>query len=145
MLRNPAFHHIELPCPDLELAERFYGVVLGARVYMRRDQARRPDVPASGTIADAEIEGFDIDATFLIIGESFRIGFLKQESSHDQREIDHLAFTVDDSDLAALARKFAEYKVEVVEQRPDRMQIRDPFGMTLELWPRPVLARMGLL
>jgi len=23
--------------------------------------------------------------------------------------------------------------------------IRDPFGMMLELWPRPVLQRMGLL
>ncbi|MEK6289095.1 MAG: hypothetical protein AABO57_25530 [Acidobacteriota bacterium] len=79
------------------------------------------------------------------IGEWFRIGFLKRQQEHTQSEIDHLAFTIDDEDLAALARRLTEYKIEVVDQSADRMIIRDPFGMMLELWPRSVLQRMGLL
>jgi catechol 2,3-dioxygenase-like lactoylglutathione lyase family enzyme len=145
MLHNPAFHHIELPCPDLEIVERFYGVVLGARVYMRRDATRRADVPAGGTITDAEALGFDIDATFLRIGENFRIGFLRRDSEHAQREIDHLAFTIEDNDLAGLGRRFIEYNIEVVDQSAQRLQIKDPFGLMIELWPRSVLAGMGLV
>jgi catechol 2,3-dioxygenase-like lactoylglutathione lyase family enzyme len=144
MLSNPAFHHVELPCEDLELAERFYTVVLNAQVYMRRDASRRPDVPSAGTIAEAEATGFQIDATYLKIGD-FRIGFLKRDQQHDQSEIDHVAFVIDDKDLVSLARRLTEYKIEVVDQNADRMLIRDPFGLMLELWPRPVLARMGLL
>jgi catechol 2,3-dioxygenase-like lactoylglutathione lyase family enzyme len=144
MLSNPAFHHVELPCEDLELAERFYTVVLDAQVYMRRDASRRPDVPSAGTIAEAVATGFQIDATYLKIGD-FRIGFLKRDQQHDQSEIDHIAFVIDDKDLVSLARRLTEYKIEVVDQNADRMLIRDPFGLMLELWPRPVLARMGLL
>src|SRR5689334_18310819 len=114
MLRNSAFHHLEIPCDDLELAERFYTIVLGAQVYMRRDASRRSGVPINGTISEAEESGFDIDATYLKIGEQFRIGFLKQPYDHAQREIDHLAFTIDDEDLNALARRLIEYKVEVL-------------------------------
>lgn len=145
MIRNSAFHHIEVPCDDLELAERFYVIVFGARVYMRRDGARRDNVPATGTITEAEELGFDIDATYLKIGEGFRIGFLKRQHQHGQQEIDHIAFTIDDEDLSALARKLTEYKIEVVDQTAERMVIRDPFGMMLELWPRSVMGRMGLL
>jgi len=145
MLRNSSFHHIEVPCADLELAERFYVIVFGARVYMRRDAGRRGDVPATGTIAQAEERGFQIDATYLKIGDTFRVGFLKRQHQHGQREIDHLAFTIDDEDLASLGRKLTEYKIEVIDQNADRMIIRDPFGMMLELWPRSVLRRMGLL
>jgi len=145
MLRNCSFHHLEVPCDDLELAERFYSIVLGARVYMRRDASRRDNVPAGGSIAEAEGNGFQIDATYLKIGAAFRIGFLKREQQHSQLEIDHLAFTVDDDDLATLARRLTEYKIEVIDQTADRMLIRDPFGLTLEIWPRSVLDRMGLL
>ena len=145
MIRNSSFHHIEVPCDDLELAERFYVIVFGARVYMRRDAGRRGDVPATGTITEAEDRGFQIDATYLKIGGGFRIGFLKRQQQHDQSEIDHLAFTIDDEDLTLLARRLTEYKIEVVDQNADRMIIRDPFGMMLELWPRSVLERMGLL
>ena len=145
MIRNSAFHHIEVPCDDLELAERFYVIVFGAHVYMRRDAGRRGDVPATGTIAQAEERGFQIDATYLKIGDGFRIGFLKRQHQHSQLEIDHLAFTIDDEDLTLLARRLTEYKIEVVDQTVDRMIIRDPFGMMLELWPRSVLQRMGLL
>ena len=145
MIRNSSFHHIEVPCDDLELAERFYTIVFGARVYMRRDASRRADAPATGTISEAEERGFQIDGTYLKIGEAFRIGFLKRQQEHVQREIDHLAFTIDDEDLAALGRRLIEYKIEVIDQSADRMTIRDPFGMMLELWPRPVLHRMGLL
>jgi catechol 2,3-dioxygenase-like lactoylglutathione lyase family enzyme len=144
MLSNAAFHHLELPCEDLELAERFYTLILGAQVYMRRDASHRPDVPFAGTITEAEDNGFQIDATYLKIG-NFRIGFLKRDQQHDQREIDHLAFVIDDKDLVSLARRLTEYKIEVVDQNTDRMLIRDPFGLMLELWPRPVLSRMGLL
>ena len=145
MIRNSSFHHIEVPCDDLELAERFYVIVFGARVYLRRDASRRADVPATGTISEAEERGFQIDGTYLKIGEGFRIGFLKRQHDHAQREIDHLAFTIDDEDLAALGRRLTEYKIEVIDQTADRMTIRDPFGMMLELWPRSVLQRMGLL
>lgn len=145
MLRNSSFHHIEVPCDDLELAERFYTIVFGARVYMRRDATRRPDAPATGMISEIQENGFQIDGTYLKIGEGFRIGFLKRPHEHAQREIDHLAFTIDDEDLAALGRRLTEYKIEVVDQTADRMLIRDPFGMMLELWPRSVLQRMGLL
>jgi len=145
MLRNAAFHHLEIPCDDLELAERFYTIVLGAQVYMRRDASRRSGVPINGTISEAEERGFEIDGTYLKIGEAFRIGFLKQPYEHAQREIDHLAFTIDDEDLTALGRRFLEYKVELLDQTDDRMTIRDPFGLNLELWPRTVLKRMGLL
>ena len=145
MLRNSSFHHIEVPCADLELAERFYVIVFGAHVYMRHDAGRRGDVPATGTIAQAEERGFQIDATYLKIGDTFRVGFLKRQHQHGQREIDHLAFTIDDEDLASLGRKLTEYKIEVIDQNADRMIIRDPFGMMLELWPRSVLRRMGLL
>lgn len=144
MLRNAAFHHVELPCDDLEVAERFYTVVLGARVYMRRDASRRSDVPFAGAIAEAEEKGFQIDATYLKIGE-FRIGFLKRGQQHNQQEIDHLAFVIDDEELTLLTRRLTEYKIEVVDQSTDHMMIRDPFGLMLELWPRSVLARMGLL
>lgn len=144
MLRNAAFHHIELPCEDLELVERFYTIVLGARVYMRRDASRRPNVPFAGTIAEAEESGFQIDATYLKIGE-FSIGFLKRVQLHNQSEIDHLAFVIDDEELVSLARRLTEYKIEVVDQNTDRMMIRDPFGLMLELWPRSVLRAMGLL
>ena len=144
MIRNSAFHHIEVPCDDLELAERFYVIVFGARVYMRRDVARRGDVPSTGTIPEAEQSGFQIDATYLKIGDGFRIGFLKRQHEHGQLEIDHLAFTIDDEDLATLGRRLTEYKIEVIDQTADRMIIRDPFGMMLELWPRSVLQRMGL-
>jgi len=145
MIRNSAFHHIEAPCDDLELAERFYTIVFGARVYMRRDASRRPGVPTAGTISEAEERGFEIDGSYLKIGEGFRIGFLKRQHEHAQREIDHLAFAIDDEDLAALGRRLTEYKIEVVEQTADRMIMRDPFGMMLELWPRSVLRKMGLL
>ncbi len=145
MIRNSSFHHLEVPCDDLELAERFYVIVFGARVYLRRDASRRADVPATGSISEAEERGFQIDGTYLKIGEGFRIGFLKRRHDHAQREIDHLAFTIDDEDLAALARRLTEYKIEVIDQTADRMIIRDPFGMMLELWPRSVLQRMGLL
>ncbi|HTG17230.1 MAG TPA: VOC family protein [Blastocatellia bacterium] len=144
MLRNAAFHHIELPCEDLELVERFYTIVLGARVYMRRDASRRPNVPFAGTIAEAEENGFQIDATYLKIGD-FRIGFLKRVQLHNQSEIDHLAFVIDDEELGSLARRLTEYKIEVVYQDTDQMMIRDPFGLMLELWPRSVLRTMGLL
>jgi catechol 2,3-dioxygenase-like lactoylglutathione lyase family enzyme len=144
MLRNAAFHHIELPCEYLELAERFYTIVLGARVYMRRDASRRTDVPFAGTIAEAEENGFQIDATYLKIGD-FRMGFLKRAQLHNQSEIDHLAFVIDDEELSSLARRLTEYKIEVVDQNTDRMMIRDPFGLMLELWPRSVLRTMGLL
>src|SRR3989442_1539410 len=109
MIRNSSFHHIEVPCDDLELAERFYTIVFGAHVYMRRDASRRPDVPATGTISETEERGFQVDGTYLKIGEAFRIGFLKRQQEHTQREIDHLAFTMDDEDLAALSRRLTEY------------------------------------
>ena len=145
MIRNSSFHHIEVPCDDLELAERFYVIVFGARVYMRRDTSRGADAPATGTISEAEACGFQVDGTYLKIGDAFRIGFLKRQQEHAQNEIDHLAFAIDDEDLAALGRRLTEYKIEVIDQTADRMLIRDPFGMMLELWPRSVLQRMGLL
>ena len=145
LIRSAAFHHIEIPCEDLELAERFYIIVFGARVYMRRDASRKPDVPSTGTILEAEESGFEIDATYLRIGEGVRIGFLKGQQQHDQREVDHLAFAIEDDDLAALWRRLVEVSVEVVDQNNDRMIIRDPFGMMLELWPKSVLDGMGLL
>ena len=70
MIRNSSFHHLEVPCDDLELAERFYVIVFGARVYLRRDASRRTDVPATGTISDAEESGFQIDGTYLKIGRA---------------------------------------------------------------------------
>src|SRR5258707_11856136 len=115
MIRNSSFHHIEVPCDDLELAERFYVIVFGARVYMRRDAGRRGDVPATGSIAEAEERGFQIDATYLKIGDGFRIGFLKRQQEHGQHEIDHLAFIIDDEDLPTLGRKLTEYKIEVID------------------------------
>jgi catechol 2,3-dioxygenase-like lactoylglutathione lyase family enzyme len=144
LIQNAAFHHIELPCDDLELAERFYVIVLGARVYMRRDAKRRAGVPSEGSISEAEAKGFDIDATYMKIGDGIRIGFLRRPHEHYQKEIDHLAFTTED-DLPALWRRLTEVSVEVIDYNDDRMIIKDPFGMMLELWPRPVLQRMGLL
>jgi catechol 2,3-dioxygenase-like lactoylglutathione lyase family enzyme len=145
LLQNISFHHIEVPCDDLELAEQFYKWVFGASVYMRRDADRRPDVPVEGSIAEAELKGFSVDGTYLRVGDSLRIGFLKREQIHQQFELDHLAFSIDEEDLATLAGRLAQYKVEVIDQGTDRMLIRDPFGMLLELWPRSVLARMKLL
>jgi catechol 2,3-dioxygenase-like lactoylglutathione lyase family enzyme len=145
LIRHSSFHHLELPCDDLELAERFYVVVFGASVYMRRDASRRKEVPAVGTIAEATEKGFQIDGTYMKIGEAFRIGFLKRQQEHSQREIDHLAFAIDDEDLPALSRRLTEYKIEVIDQDSNRMLIRDPFGLMLELWPRSVLRRIGLL
>jgi len=145
MLRNSAFHHLEVPCDDLELAERFYVVVFGAQVYMRRDASRRTGVPFDGTISDAEAIGFQIDGTYLRIGKDFRIGFLKRQHEHRQTEIDHLAFTIEDDDLNALSRRFTEYKIEVIDQTPQRIIVSDPFGLLLELWPASVLDKMGLL
>ena len=145
LIENSLFHHLEVPCDDLELAERFYVVVFGASVYMRRDVSRRKDAPAAGTIAEAEEKGFRIDGTYMKIGEAFRIGFLKRQHEHAQREIDHLAFAIDDEDLPALSRRLTEHKIEVIDHESNRMLIRDPFGLMLELWPRSVLKRMGLL
>jgi len=145
LIRNAAFHHIEIPCEDLELAERFYVIVFGARVYMRRDANRRQGVPSAGTIAEAEENGFEIDGTYMQIGEGIRMGFLKSQQEHNQREMDHLAFIVDEEDLPALWRRLTEVSVEVIDHNSNRMIIRDPFGMMLELWPRSVLDKMGLL
>jgi catechol 2,3-dioxygenase-like lactoylglutathione lyase family enzyme len=144
LISNAVFHHIEIPCDDLELAERFYVIVLGARVYMRRDAKHRADVPSEGNISDAEAQGFDIDGTYMKIGDSIRIGFLKRPHEHSQREIDHLAFTIDD-DLDSLWRRLTEVSVEVIDYTSKRMIIRDPFGMMLELWPKSVLQKMGLV
>ena len=58
LIRNSLFHHIEIPCDDLELAERFYVIVFGAHIYMRRDASRRAEVPATGTISEADERGF---------------------------------------------------------------------------------------
>ena len=138
LLRNPSFHHIEVPCGDLNLAEEFYSRVFGASVHMRRDAARRSAVPSAGTIRAAEEDGFEIDGTYLMIGKTLRIGFLKQPSEHRRREVDHLAFAVDD-DLESLAQRLAREHVEVLERRQNHMLIVDPFGMVLELWPRSVL------
>jgi hypothetical protein len=33
----------------------------------------------------------------------------------------------------------------VIELREDRIVIRDPFGLVLELWPRSVMQRLGLI
>ena len=145
MIENAAFHHIEIPCEDLALAERFYAEVFGAQVYMRRDENRLPNVPASGTIAEVEERGFQIDGTFLKIGEALRIGFLKRPCRQDRREIDHLAFAIDADDLSQLKQKFLERNIEVVLEAADHLQIRDPFGMVLELWPRSILVGMGVL
>ena len=145
LIKNSSFHHLEVPCDDLELAERFYVVVFGAAVYMRRDASRRKDVPAVGTIAEAEEQGFEIDGTYMKIGKAFRIGFLKRQQEHAQREIDHLAFAIDDEDLPALSQRLTEYKIEVLDQDSNRMLIRDPFGLMLELWRGSVLNGMGLL
>jgi catechol 2,3-dioxygenase-like lactoylglutathione lyase family enzyme len=117
LIRNSSFHHIEIPCDDLELAERFYVIVFGAYVYMRRDASRRADAPATGTISQAEERGFQIDGTYLKIGEGFRIGFLTRRHEHAQQEVDHLAFTIDDEDLPALSRRLTEYKIEVIESK----------------------------
>ena len=144
LIRQPSFHHIEVPCENLDLAEQFYSRVFGARVYMRRDSARRASVPSSGTITMAEQSGFEIDGTYLLIGDRLRIGFLKQPSEHRRLELDHLAFAVDD-DLESLALSLAHGDVEIVEQRQNHLLIRDPFGMVLELWPRSVLQAMGLM
>ena len=144
LIRNPTFHHIEVPCNDLDLAEQFYSRVFGARVYMRRDAARRSAVPSIGTIRTAEESGFEIDGTYLIIGEQLRIGFLRLPSEHRRREVDHLAFAVDD-DLESLSQRLAAGDVEVIERLQNHILIRDPFGMVLELWPRSVLQGMGLI
>jgi catechol 2,3-dioxygenase-like lactoylglutathione lyase family enzyme len=145
LIKNAAFHHIEIPCEDLELAERFYTLMFGARVYMRRDAKRRHGVTSAGTIAEAEENGFDIDATYMRIGDGIRLGFLKRQQSQNQLELDHLAFAVDDEDFSSLWRRLTEVSVEVIEHSPDKLIIRDPFGIMLELWPRSVLDRMGLL
>jgi catechol 2,3-dioxygenase-like lactoylglutathione lyase family enzyme len=145
MLRNPIFHHIEIPCDDLEVAERFYCIVLGAKVYMRHDASRRADVPIAGNIAELEEAGFSIDATYMKIGDSLRIGFLKRQQDHARREIDHLAFVLDEEDMASLWQKFTEIGIEVIELRDDRIVIRDPFGLVLELWPSSVMRRLGFL
>ena len=144
LVRNASFHHIEVPCRDLVQAEEFYSRVFGASVYMRRDIHRRSGVPAAGTIHDAEAAGFEIDGTYLKIGERLRIGFLKQPSDHQRREVDHLAFAIDD-DLDGLDRKLAEAGVDIIDRKANHMLIRDPFGMALELWPRSVLEEMGLI
>lgn len=141
---NPSFHHLEIPCADLELAERFYGSLFGATVYMRRDASHQNGVPATGSIVEARLLGFDIDATYMKLG-GFRIGFLRRRHEHTQDEIDHLAFVVDDDDLEALARRLVEHNVEVVDRNASRLLARDPFGLILELWPRSVLQGMGLL
>jgi catechol 2,3-dioxygenase-like lactoylglutathione lyase family enzyme len=145
MLRNPAFHHLELPCEDLEVVERFYCVVLGAKVYMRHDASGRAGVPVTGNIAELEEAGFSIVATYIKIGDSFRIGFLKRQQEHARREIDHLAFVLDEENMASLWQKFTEIGIEVIELREDRIVIRDPFGLVLELWPRSVMQRLGLI
>lgn len=145
VIRHAVFHHIEIPCDDLELAERFYVLVFGAQVYMRRDANRRSEVPADGTIAEAEARGFAIDATYMKIGDRIRIGFLKDQPEHAQKEVDHLAFAIDEDDLTALSWRLVEISVAVVEYNANRMLIRDPFGMMLELWPSAVLEKMGLL
>ena len=144
VIRNPSFHHIEVPCRDLDLAEQFYSRVFGARVYMRRDADRRSAVPSSGTIRNAEEAGFEIDGTYMMIGEQLRIGFLKQPSEQRRREVDHLAFAVDD-DLESLHERLAQGDVAILEHRQNHILILDPFGMVLELWPRSVLEEMGLL
>ncbi|HLG13536.1 MAG TPA: VOC family protein [Blastocatellia bacterium] len=141
---NPSFHHIEIPCYDLEVAERFYTALFGATVYMRRDANHRTGVPATGSIAQARASGFEIDATYMKFA-GFRIGFLKRRQQHAQQEVDHLAFVIDDDDLAALARRLEDESVDVVEYSAERMLVRDPFGLILELWPRSVLRGMGLL
>ncbi len=145
MLRNPVFHHIELPCEDLEVAERFYCVVFGAQVYMRRDAKRRADVPATGNIAELEEAGFSIDATYMKIGDSLRIGFLKRQQDHTQREIDHLAFVLDEEDMVSLWRRFTEIGIDVIEQTDNKIVVRDPFGLTLELWPSSLMRRLGFI
>lgn len=112
---------------------------------MRRDATRRGDVPATGNIAELEESGFSIDATYMKIGDSLRIGFLKRPQEHIQREIDHLAFVVDEADIVSLWRRFTEIGVEVVEQTDSRISIRDPFGLILELWPSSVMKRYGFI
>ena len=144
LIRNASFHHIEVPCEDLDLAERFYSRIFGAVVYMRRDANRRPAVPNVGTISAAESSGFQIDGTYMKIGRHLRIGFLKRPSEHRQNEVDHIAFAVDE-DLASLDRKLEEGGVEVVDRKPNHRLVKDPFGMLLELWPSSVLDGMGLL
>ena len=144
LIANGAFHHVEVPCDDLERAERFYGKVFGAKVYMRRDAERRAGVPADETISRAESRGFSIDATYMKIGESFKIGFLKRAQHHRQAEVDHFAFVID-GELEALEAALVSEEVEIVDRDKNRMLIRDPFGLVLELWPRETLDRMGLL
>ncbi|HEU4388893.1 MAG TPA: VOC family protein [Blastocatellia bacterium] len=139
---NPTFHHIEIPCGDLDLAERFYSTLLGAEVYMRRDAGRTPGVPATGTIADAESAGFNIDGTYMRIG-GFRIGFLKQPHEQRRLEVDHLAFMFDDETRVLLDR-LRETGITILDESRDRILIEDPFGLTLELWERAALERMGL-
>jgi catechol 2,3-dioxygenase-like lactoylglutathione lyase family enzyme len=144
LIRNPAFHHIELPCPDLDLAEQFYSRVFGARVYMRRDAARRSAVPSIGTIRTAEESGFEIDGTYLIIGEQLRIGFLRQPPNTGAAR----SITWHSRWLTmtwSLFQRLATGDVEVLERRQNHILIRDPFGMVLELWPRSVLQGMGLI
>src|ERR1041384_5479125 len=116
MLRNSSFHHLEVPCDDLELAERFYVIVFGAQVYMRRDASRRADVPASGTITECQQSGFNIDATYLKIGDVCRSGLVRRKQEHAQRDIDHVAFSIEEEDIPSLGRKLTEYKIEVIDQ-----------------------------
>jgi hypothetical protein len=47
--------------------------------------------------------------------------------------------------MASLWQKFTEIGIEVIELRDDRIVVRDPFGLVIELWPRAVMQRLGLL
>src|SRR5262249_9215802 len=134
LLSNHAFHHLEVPCDDLELAERFYTVTFGARVYMRRDATGRTPVPFTGTIDDCQALGLEVESPYRTIGGRMRTGCLRRTHGHRQDQIDHLACASADRDPAGLARRFTECKAEVIDVDENRLIIRDPFGLTLELW-----------
>lgn len=142
MIPLSEIHHIEVPCSDLGRAEEFYGRVFGAKVYYRKasDGSR---APLDHSIAQLRSDGIEVSATFLDLGSNFRIGFLSRQASHQQHELDHLAFTVAAGTLEELREFIAEARVETVRESPYFIVVRDCFGMQLELYPEPLLGQLS--
>jgi catechol 2,3-dioxygenase-like lactoylglutathione lyase family enzyme len=126
--------HLTLPVRDLDLAERFYTQVLGAKVVYRTDRSRRMPFIA------------------ITIGDSPSIDLFVQPWG--QPEVNqphpHLAFTVRGEDLLDLKQRLIAHQIPVVgpiqfgSPGHGSIYFHDPAGNHLELCARDFTGEVNL-
>ena len=129
MLKLNKIHHIAIICSDYAVSKRFYTEILGLKIIRE--------------VYRAERQSFKLD---LIVGGQYQIelfSFLnpaRRPSRPEARGLRHLAFEVDDLELAIL--QLGDHKIITEVMRVDEHTgkrftfFADPDGLPIELYEK---------